>query len=101
MGEKQRDPHLRRSAFAQSLVLGLALALSSIGFAQNATQTADQKKDAESCCAMMAGCCKGDSCDMKDNKEHSAKHEGHEGCCCCGDSCDMKMKHDMTEKPKS
>ncbi len=93
--------------FALGLVLGLGLAISGIGFAQNAT-SADQKKEGESCCAMMSGCCKGDSCDMKmkhdamkmntDTKDVSAKA----GCCCCGgDSCDMKMKHDMPEKPKS
>jgi hypothetical protein len=82
--------------FALGLVLGLGLTLSGIAFAQNTTE---QKKEGESCCAMMPDCCKGDSCDMKDQKDHSAKHEG---CCCCGgDSCDMKMKHDMTEKPKS
>ena len=84
--------------FASGLVLGLGLAVSSIGFAQNATQTADQTKEAESCCAMTSCCCKGDSCDMKkrDAKNHAAK----DGCCCCcgGDSCDMK--HDTQEKPK-
>jgi len=75
--------------FALGLVLGLGLALSSIGFAQNATQT-DQKKEKESCCAMASCCCKGDSCSMKDDsKTHSSEH----GCCCCGsDSCDMNMK---------
>lgn len=87
--------------FALGLVLGLGLALSSIGFAQNATQTNDQKKETESCCAMASCCCKGDSCDMKmkhDPKNPAAK----DGCCCCGgDSCDMNMKHDMQEKPKS
>jgi hypothetical protein len=86
--------------FASGLVLGLGLALSSIGFAQNATQATDQNKAPESCCAMDSCCCKGDSCDMKmkhDAKDHAAKG----GCCCCGgDSCDMKMKRDMQEKPK-
>lgn len=85
--------------FALGLVLGIGLAISSIGFAQTATQTDDQKKAADSCCAMTSCCCKGDSCDMKmhDSKNHSAK----DGCCCCGgDSCDLKMKHDMPEKPK-
>ena len=92
--------------FALGLVLGLGLAISGIGFAQNTTT--DRKKEGESCCAKMADCGKGDSCDMKvkhdamkmnaDAKDSAAK----EGCCCCGsDSCDMKMKHDMTEKPKS
>ena len=87
--------------FALGLVLGLGLAISGIGFAQNTTQP-DQKKEGESCCAMMAGCCKGDACDMK--MKHDAKTPAaKEGCCCCGgDSCDMKMKHDMpVEKPKS
>jgi hypothetical protein len=84
--------------FALGLVLGLGLALSGIAFAQNTTGT-DQKKEGETCCAMMPDCCKGDSCEMKDHKDQSAKHEG---CCCCsGDSCEMKMKHDMTEKPRN
>ena len=86
--------------FVMGLVLGLGLALSSVGFAQNATQT-DQKKEADSCCAM-ASCCKGDSCSMKDhsNKNHMKAHSSGDGCCCCGgDSCDMKMK-DMQDKPK-
>ena len=83
--------------FALGLVLGLGLAISGIGFAQNST---DQKKETESCCAMMPDCCKGDSCDMK--MKHDAKNgAAKEGCCCCGDSCDMKMKHDMPEKPKA
>ncbi len=84
--------------FAFGLMLGIGLAVSSLGFAQNATE---QKKEMESCCAIASGCCKGDSCDMKtkhDAKEHSAQG----GCCCCcgGDSCDMKMKHQTDEKPK-
>jgi hypothetical protein len=85
--------------FALGLVLGLSLAVSGLAFAQNTTQT-DQKKEGESCCATMKGCCGGDSCDMK--TKHDAKDPAaHEGCCCCsGDSCDMKMKHDMQEKPK-
>jgi hypothetical protein len=90
--------------FALGLVLGIGLAISSIGFAQTATQTDDQKKAAESCCAMTSCCCKGDSCDMKmhANKEHMKTHSSKDGgCCCCGgDSCDMKM-HDLKEKPKS
>lgn len=85
--------------FALGLVLGLGLAFSSLGFAQNAAQP-DQKNEKESCCAMASCCCKGDSCDMKmkhDAKEHSATG----GCCCCGgDSCDMKVKHETAEKPK-
>lgn len=85
--------------FAFGLVLGIGLAVSSLGFAQNAGP-AEQKKETESCCAMASGCCKGDSCDMKakhDAKEHSAQG----GCCCCGgDSCDMKLKPETDEKPK-
>ena len=84
--------------FALGLVLGLGLALSGIAFAQTTSGT-DQKKEGESCCAMTSCCGNGDSCDMKDHKDSSAKHEG---CCCCGgDSCDMKMKHETTAKPKS
>ena len=83
--------------FPLGLVLGIGLALSSLAFAQNTTQT-DVKKDSESCCAMASCCCKGDSCSMKSHKGQAAKHEG---CCCCGgDSCDMKA-HDMKQKPKS
>jgi hypothetical protein len=85
--------------FALGLVLGIGLAISSIGFAQNATQTVDPKKEAESCCAM-ACCCHGDSCDMK-MKHEATNQAAKDGCCCCGgDSCDLKMKHDMQEKPK-
>ena len=69
--------------FALGLVLGLGLAFSGIGFAQNTSQT-DQKKETQSCCAM----------------KHDAKDAAKEGCCCCSDSCDMNMKHDPTEKPK-
>ncbi len=83
--------------FSLGLVLGIGLAISSVAFAQTATQ-GDSKKS-ESCCAMASCCCKGDSCSMKEHKDQATKHEG--GCCCCsGDSCDMKA-HDMTEKPKS
>ncbi len=88
--------------FTLGLVLGLGLALSSVGLAQNATQT-NQKKETESCCAMASCCCKGDSCSMKDhaNKDHMKTHSSKDGCCCCGggDSCAMKM-HDMNDKPK-
>jgi hypothetical protein len=87
--------------FAMGLVLGIGLAVSSIGFAQNTTQT-DQKKEGESCCAMASCCCKSDSCSMKDhaNKAHMKTKSSEDGCCCCGgDSCDMKIK-DMQDKPK-
>ena len=88
--------------FTLGLVLGLGLAISSIGFAQGVTQN-EPKKEMDSCCAMTSCCCKGDSCSMKEhaNKEHmkgDATNAGH--CCCCGaDSCDMK-KHEMKDKPK-
>lgn len=75
--------------FALGLALGLAVAISTVGFAQNSTPQ-DKQAKSESCCAMESCCCKGDSCSMKhDTKNHSSK----DGCCCCsGDSCDMKMK---------
>jgi hypothetical protein len=85
--------------FSMGLVLGVGLAVSSLAFAQTATQGDAKKSD--SCCAMASCCGKGDSCSMKDHKNHKEgmKHEG--SCCCCsGDSCDMKA-HDMAEKPKS
>jgi hypothetical protein len=87
--------------FAVGLVLGLGLALSSVGFAQNATPTV-QKNETESCCAM-SSCCKGDSCSMKDhakNNHMKGQPSKDGGCCCCGgDSCDMKI-HDK-DKPKN
>ena len=91
---RQENTMKNFKGFTMGLVLGIGLALSSVGFAQNATQTVDQTKEAASCC------CKSDSCDMKMN--HDAKHHAaKDGCCCCsGDSCDMKMKHDTQEKPK-
>ena len=93
--------------FAFGLVLGLGLAISSLGFAQTVTQT-DQKKEPHSCSLMSAGssgcCCKGDSCSMKEhaNKDHMKTHAAAGGhCCCCGaESCDMKMTHEMKDKPK-
>ena len=88
--------------FALGLVLGLGLAVSSIGFAQNAGQTEPQKEMA-SCCATTSCCGSGDSCSLKEhaNKDHMKTHavNGH-GCCCCGaESCDMKT-HEMKDKPK-
>ena len=73
--------------FALGLALGLAAAISTVGFAQNPAPN-DQKTKSESCCAKESCCCKGDSCSMKDHKDHSNK----EGCCCSGESCNMKMK---------
>lgn len=81
------------------LALSLGLLLSGVALAQNPTQS-DQKKETESCCAMAACCCKGDSCSMKDHakKDHSKEHSDKDGgCCCCkGDSCKMKMKEKKT-----
>ena len=77
--------------FTLGLVLGLAAAFATLGFAQNATQT-DPSKTKESCCAT-ACCCKGDSCAMKDDSKN--KSDKHECCCCGGDSCNMKDMKDM------
>ena len=83
-----------------SLIIGLALALSSVAFAQN-TGTAANKTN-ESCCTMPACCGQGDSCPMKDGegamKEGSCckgnKTAVRKDSCCDGDSCKMKgMKH--------
>ncbi len=82
--------------FVLGLVLGLGLAFSGLAFAQNTTG-GTEKKEGESCCAMSSCCCKGESCDMKEHKDHAASHAG---CCCCGDSCDMKS-HNMKEAPKN
>ena len=89
--------------FGLGLALGLGLAVSSVGFAQSATQFIQNSK-LDSCCST-ASCCKGDSCSMKDQakKEHTKSHlaqSGKHDSCCGGDSCDMKMKHDMQDKPK-
>lgn len=88
--------------FTLGLVLGLALAISSIGFAQSVTQN-DQAKATDSCCATTSCCCKGDSCSMKEhaNKDHmKAGAATDHGCCCCGaESCDLKT-HEMKDKPK-
>lgn len=87
--------------FTTTLMLGLALALTSAAFAQKAPS--DPNKT-ESCCAMPSCCCKGDSCPMKEHKDQAKKHSAKDGGCCCGgDSCDMKMKDmkEKEEKPKS
>ena len=75
--------------FALGLTMGLALAISSLAFAQEAkTPTSDKA----SCCA--------ESCSMKHAKGHDAnKHSADGGaCCCCSDSCDMHMKDKQKEK---
>jgi hypothetical protein len=84
--------------FAIGLVMGLALAVSSIGLAQTTTQTEPQNKGKEACCAM-SSCCSGDSCELKhsashDPKNHAKDQASKDGCCCCcgSDSCDMSAK---------
>jgi hypothetical protein len=94
--------------FILGLVVGLALAVSSIGFAQNATQS-DPAKEKQSCCSA-SSCCSGDSCATKhaamkhDAMKHadmSKDHASKDGCCCCcGDSCDMKMKETQVNDAK-
>lgn len=81
--------------FSLGLALGLGLALSSVGFAQNITQTPQPNKT-ESCCAMDS-CCKGESCPMKDHakKEHTKSQSDKDGCCCSGNSCNMKTQDSM------
>jgi hypothetical protein len=80
-----------------TLMLGLALALTSAAFAQKAQSDPNKK---ESCCTMPTCCCNGDSCPMKEgHKEHAKNHSAKEGC--CGDSCDMKMKEKQDKKKGS
>jgi hypothetical protein len=75
--------------------LGLALALSSVGFASNTLQTTQTTKT-ESCCSM--ACCKDGSCSMKDHakKNHAKDHSAKDDCCGSGDSCNMKS-HDSAK----
>lgn len=70
------------------MLLGLLLVAFVAVMAQQTPQTGEQKKHAESCCAMESCCCKGDSCAM--NKEGAETAEAKEGCC-GGDSC--KLHH--------
>lgn len=80
-----------------SLMLGLALALSSVALAQNAGPN-DGNKKTGSCCAMASRCCPGDSCSMKDGSCcKSDKSAAKKDSCCDGDSCKMKG---MKDKPK-
>src|ERR1051326_1540413 len=71
-------------------VLGLTMAVASVAFAQNTTQSSTARKVDSSCCS----CC-GDSCDMKTKdakKNHVTSSEKQDCCSCCCDSCDMKTK---------
>lgn len=95
--------------FALGLALGVAVAIGTVGLAQT-TKPADQKQNAESCCA--ACCNHGGSGAMKAGQmKHEAgmkhadgkmkAHDGAGGCCCCsGDSCEMQMKMKEAEKTK-
>jgi hypothetical protein len=92
--------------FALGLALGVVVAIGTVGLAQT-TKPADQKQNAESCCA--ACCNHGGSDSMKTAEmKHEAgmkhdpammkAHNGEGACCCCGgDSCDMQMKTKMKE----
>src|SRR5215203_575517 len=104
-----------------AMLLGLLLAVSAAGMAQDPAQ-GDQSKKTETCCSMDscccnngscsmkeegaaktdgkdAGCCSGDSCDMKmKDKMKNHADDDHQCCACCGESCDMNMKHDATMK---
>ena len=83
------------------MLLGLLLLAFAAGMAQTPAQ-GDQKKKAESCCAMESGCCNDGSCPMK--KEGESSTEAKDSCCaCCEESCDMakhdaNMKHDKDHK---
>lgn len=96
--------------FAAGLFLGLAVAIGTVGLAQD-TKPTGQTQNAESCCA--ACCCHGDSCSMHNgNKGHTQAQIKHDpvkmkahpaegGCSCCGgDSCEMQMKKQEQEKQK-
>jgi hypothetical protein len=73
-----------------TLMLGLALTVTSAVFAQKAQSDSNKK---ESCCAMPTCCGNGDSCPMKEgHKDHAKNHSAKDGCCCGGDSCDMKKQ---------
>ena len=108
-----------RQCLFLALLFGLVWMIGAAAIAQTATQS-EQKKNADSCCAMDSCCCNGDSCDnpkqgdneskacccstgdscpMKD-KESMKNHAEHGDCCCCSsDSCDMKMSGNMKDHP--
>lgn len=71
-------------------LIALLLAAFAVAMAQQGPTPTDQKKQAETCCAMETCCCNGGSCPMK--KDGTATAEAKEGCCCSGDSCDMNKE---------
>ena len=84
------------------MLVGLLLVAFAAGIAQTPAQ-GDQKKKAESCCAMES-CCTGDSCSMKEEGTTSTGNDNSADAkkehSCCGESCDMKMKHDAKNHDK-
>ena len=66
-----------------AMLLGLLLAVSAAGMAQDPAQ-GDQSKKTETCCAMDSCCCNNGSCPMKEDTD------AKDGC--CGDSCNMKAE---------
>jgi len=66
-------------------VLGLILSAVVAVSAQQSTTPSDQKKQAESCCAMDSCCGNGESCDMK-HENHKKGHSADGSC------CNMKQK---------
>ena len=69
------------------LLLALLLTAFAAGMAQTPAQ-GDQEKS-KACCSMESCCCKGDSCPMKDGKDHAD---------CSGDSCPMKKQDTKNRK---
>ena len=82
-------------SFILAVLIGMVLVAFAVSLAQTTSQQTNQKKQAESCCAMDSCCCHGDSCAMKTGEKTDAA-----GGCCCGDSCDMKKKHDANHASK-
>lgn len=89
-------PH--KSTILIALVVFLLTALVAVMAQQAPSQSADQKKQTESCCAMDASCCKDGSCPMMAKEGAS---ENSADCANCGNSgsCDMAnhanhAKHD-------
>ena len=100
------------------LLIGMILVAFAISIAQTSGQQTNQKKQAESCCAMDSCCCHGDSCAMKTGENTDAAKSGccsGDSCamktgegtdaaktdCCGGESCNIKMKHDAKNHAKT